>query len=132
MSRILVVNDEPDLVDICEVVLERAGHQVHTLVDAKLVLERAIALRPDLVIVDWVLATHDARDVLLALRTEPVTANTPVLLMSAFPGASQNAKLYAFDGFLAKPFSAETLVTTVNATLRRHGASCAARSAAVR
>jgi DNA-binding response OmpR family regulator len=119
MPRVLVVNDEPDLVDICALVLARAGYQVHTVINAKRVIAEAMALRPDVVIVDWVLATCDARDVLLDLRVEPSTSKIPVVLISALPTASQRAKLYAFDGFLPKPFSAPALLAAVDAALSK-------------
>jgi DNA-binding response OmpR family regulator len=104
MARILVVNDEADLVSICEMVLEEAAYEVDALTDGRSGLELARRTRPDLVILDWILREAKGEDVLRQLRTDPATARIPILMVSAIPDGDTMARTYGTDGFLKKPF----------------------------
>jgi DNA-binding response OmpR family regulator len=55
MARMLVVNDESDLVSVCEVVLEEAGYEVDAFTDGRSALDLARRTYPDLVILDWIM-----------------------------------------------------------------------------
>jgi DNA-binding response OmpR family regulator len=107
MARILVVNDESDLVTICEVVLEEAGYEVDALTDGRRALELARRTCPDLVILDWIMKEPKGEDVLRQLRTDPATARIPVLMVSAIHDGEITARTYGAEGFLKKPFTAE-------------------------
>lgn len=119
MARILFVNDEQDLVDVCAQLLGDAGHDVITLVDGKRAPAAAVHVRPDLMILDWVLNDATAESVLRALRFERETAHLPVLLISARVDGELKAKLYGLDGYLRKPFSAGQLLHAVDEVLAR-------------
>jgi DNA-binding response OmpR family regulator len=83
MACILLVNDESDLVSICEMVLEEAEYEVDALTDGRGALELARRARPDLVVLDWITKYTKGGDVLRQLRTDSVTARIPVLMVSA-------------------------------------------------
>jgi DNA-binding response OmpR family regulator len=121
MARILLVNDESDLVNICEMVLEEAGYEVDTLTDGRKALELARRTRPDLVILDWVMKKPEGpegEDVLRQLRTDAATARIPVLMVSAIVDGEITARTYGTEGFLKKPFTAEALLSGVQELLQ--------------
>jgi two-component system phosphate regulon response regulator PhoB len=119
VARILFVNDEQDLVDVCAQLLSDAGHDVVTLVDGRRAPVTAARILPDLMILDWIVNDATAEAVLRALRFERVTAHLPVLLISARVDGELKAKLYGLDGYLRKPFSAGQLLRAVDEVLAR-------------
>jgi DNA-binding response OmpR family regulator len=118
MARILLVNDESDLVNVCEMVLEEAGYEVDAIIDGRSALGLARRARPDLVILDWIIKNTKGEDVLRQLRTDPVTARIPVLMISAIHDGDMTARTYGTEGFLKKPFTAEALLMAVQRVLR--------------
>jgi DNA-binding response OmpR family regulator len=119
MARILMVNDEIDLLTVCQSLLSDVGHEVHILNSGKEVLEQARRGKPDLIIVDWVMPDIDGSTVLARLKGHPATKDTPVLAISALPDGATRAALAGADRFLAKPFGVDELVGAVNHVLRR-------------
>jgi len=122
VARILVVDDEPDLVEACTLALEDAGYAVATVTQPKDALARARQDRPDLVVLDWVMPGCDGGVVLAQLRADQNTAATPVLVISALADGAPRARSADANGFLAKPFDAEQLVHEIGVMLgSRHG-----------
>jgi DNA-binding response OmpR family regulator len=117
MARILVVNDERDLVELCQVILEEVGHQVTTLTNGAKAVELAEHDPPDLIALDWVLGRLTGEDVLRALRANPATAHIPILLLSALPDLEARAGVLGADGALGKPFGEDELVRAVGRLL---------------
>jgi DNA-binding response OmpR family regulator len=117
MARILLVDDERDLVDVCEIVLEEEGYEVDHLIDGRSALELARRTHPALVILDWIMTDGNGEDVLRQLRSDPATARIPVLMMSAIHDGGTMARMYGADGFLKKPFTAEALLSAVQGML---------------
>jgi len=117
MARILLINDEPDLLDVCKMALEIAGHTVATLTESREVLAVTRHLHPDLIGLDWVLSDSTGEEVLHDLKSTPDTRSTPVLVISALEGLGPEAKRLGAAGFLPKPFRAEELIRAVNELL---------------
>ena len=110
---ILVVDDDPAILDMLSDLLADQGFTVHTAKDGQQALARALEFPPDLILTDLMMPLVDGRALLISLREHPQTAHVPVLLMSA---AGQRQDADGFDAFIAKPFNILTLV----AELRRH------------
>jgi two-component system alkaline phosphatase synthesis response regulator PhoP len=115
---ILLVDDEPSLLDAVGYSLRREGYQVATAMDGREALTVARATRPDLVILDVMLPGLDGLHVCRTLRTE---STVPILLLSArgeeidrIVGLELGA-----DDYLAKPFAMRELLARVRAMLRR-------------
>lgn len=117
MARILFVNDEPDLLEVCAQLLSDAGHEVVTLTEGRRAPGAATRVRPDLMIIDWVVNDATAEAVLRALRFERTTAHLPVLLISARVDGELKAKLYGLNGYLRKPFTAGQLLRAIDEVL---------------
>jgi phosphate regulon transcriptional regulator PhoB len=120
-STILVVDDEPEIVELVRYNLSREGYRVLDASDGEAALERIYQSPPDLVILDLLLPKRSGIEVLEAIRNEPRTRTLPVLLLTA--RSTEMDKLIGFergaDDYLTKPFSPKELVARVGAVLRR-------------
>jgi len=118
MSKILVVDDEPSIVDVLMYNLTKAGHQPIVARDGEQALHLARAERPDLVILDLMLPGIDGLEVCRALRKD---GDLPIIMLTAkdeevdrVVGLEMGA-----DDYIVKPFSTRELMARVKAVLRR-------------
>jgi two-component system response regulator MtrA len=116
MSRILIANDNPDLLELYQAVLEDAGYDVRGVADGRAAVEIARRWLPDAAVFDFVMPHMSGADAAEHLRADPVTARIPLLMISASSAAPEATRVGA-DDFLAKPFSPEDLVTRLGALL---------------
>jgi two-component system alkaline phosphatase synthesis response regulator PhoP len=118
MRTILVVDDEPKIVQIARDYLERAGFRVMTAGDGRSVLPMVRHQKPDLIVLDLALPEMDGLDVARALRKE---SEIPVIMLTA--RADESDRLIGLelgaDDYVVKPFSPRELVARVRAVLRR-------------
>jgi two-component system phosphate regulon response regulator PhoB len=124
-DRILVVDDEPDIVALVAYHLARNGYRVSTASSGSDALEAARRERPALIVLDLMLPGMSGYEVLEQLRAGDGTRDVAVLMLTArreeqdrIQGLSLGA-----DDYLTKPFSPQELVLRVGAILRRVGAS---------
>jgi CheY-like chemotaxis protein len=117
MARILVANDNCDLLESCRAILEDDGHVVETVADGNEMILRARAWRPDVVVLDWVMPHTDGPTAIASLRADPATERLPILLMSGTEGAETASGEMGADFFLRKPFAPEQLSAAVERLL---------------
>ncbi|NWF81787.1 MAG: response regulator transcription factor [Chloroflexi bacterium] len=122
MSRtILVVDDEPAIVQIARDYLERAGFRVVTAGDGPTALRLARTERPALLVLDLMLPGMDGLDVTRTLRQDPATRTLPIIMLTA--RVEESDRLIGLelgaDDYITKPFSPRELVARVRAVLRR-------------
>ncbi len=103
--KILVVDDNDDILDTTALVLELDGHEVVTLASAKGILEACRVQSPDLVLQDISMPGLDLHAHLDAMAMEPGLRDVPVLIFSAQPPDATILRLPSVVGFLAKPFA---------------------------
>ena len=125
MARILIIDDEPGMRDLAAFKLTRQGHEVHTESDGEAGLAAARQLRPDLILLDWMMPRLTGIEVCLALRAEPEFADTPIILLTARAQENDLQRGFAAgaNDYVVKPFSPRELVTRVAATLARSAAT---------
>jgi DNA-binding response OmpR family regulator len=118
VSRLLVVEDDPDIAMALRLLLTRAGHQVGHAKDGRTGLRDAYTERPELVILDIGLPGMDGWQVLERLRD---VSDVPVLLLTAHGQESDKVRGLrgGADDYLTKPFTNAELVARVEALLRR-------------
>jgi two-component system phosphate regulon response regulator PhoB len=129
-ERILVVDDEPDIVALVAYHLAKSGYRVSTAASGSDALDLARQERPSLVVLDLMLPGLSGFDVLEQLRAEEGTRDLAVLMLTARrdePDRIRGLSLGA-DDYLTKPFSPQELVLRVTAILRRVGAASSSPS----
>ncbi len=115
IKTILIVDDEPDIVEIAQSHLESAGYRVVSAFNGLEGLEAARASKPNLILLDIAMPGMGGLEMLAALRSTPGLATIPVLMLSA-QGQSRNIfeadHLRAVD-FIIKPFTCDELISAV-------------------
>jgi diguanylate cyclase (GGDEF)-like protein len=120
-ETILVVDDDPDIARFVEVNLRSAGYDVSVASDGEEALDKAAALRPDLVLLDVMMPRIDGFEVAQRLRRNPQTSNTSIIMLTA--KALSTDKVLGLtagaDDYIIKPFDPIELLARVKGTLRR-------------
>ena len=121
MTRIVVVDDDPDIRALVAMKLTNAGYAVTAEPDGEAGLARALAEQPDLVVLDWMMPGLSGIEVCRALRDDPRTLETAVLLLTARAQEEDIDRGFAAgaDDYLVKPFSVRELGNRVDALLAR-------------
>jgi len=127
MSKILVIDDEPSIVNLLQAYLKPEGYEVYTAMDGPSGLKAARAFKPDLVILDVMLPGIDGLELLSRLRRE---SDVYVILLTA--RTEETDKIVGLsvgaDDYVTKPFSPRELTARVKAALRRIQAGAGAGS----
>jgi len=120
-NRILIIEDEKDIVDLLIYHFEQAGFSASIALDGPIGLEKAKKERPDLVILDLMLPGMDGKDVCRALKSDPLTRSIPILMLTA--KSEEMDRVIGFElgaeDYVTKPFSPRELVLRIKAILRR-------------
>jgi two-component system alkaline phosphatase synthesis response regulator PhoP len=119
-GRILVVDDEPDLLELVRHQLQKEHYEVTTALDGEVALAQARRNPPDLVVLDLMLPGIDGLEVCRRLRADPRTMHVPIVMLTAkgeesdaVIGLSQGA-----DDYVRKPFGSKELLARIAARLR--------------
>jgi two-component system, OmpR family, alkaline phosphatase synthesis response regulator PhoP len=118
MARILIADDEPDVLLIVAERLRRNGHEVEYAPDGTQAIEKAEKIAYSLLILDIRMPGHTGYEVCEYVRKSEKNGKTPVLLMSAFPEEKEKWGKSKADAFLAKPFETGQLVAVVERLLK--------------
>ena len=127
-ERVLIVDDEPDILALCSYHLARAGYRVSTAATGPEGLRAAREERPGLIVLDLMLPEMSGFEILERLRSDDATRGIAVLMLTARreePDRIRGLSLGA-DDYLTKPFSPQELVLRVGAILRRTSGSAMA------
>jgi two-component system phosphate regulon response regulator PhoB len=120
-SIILVVDDEPEAVELVEFNLKQAGFGVTTAADGAEALKKAKAALPALVVLDLMLPEIDGLEVCKLLRRDPATAGIPIIMLTA--KATEIDRVLGLelgaDDYITKPFSPRELVLRIRKILQR-------------
>jgi len=119
-KRVLIVDDEPNIVISLEFLLKRAGLEVLIARDGEAGLAEIQSAQPDLVILDVMMPKLDGFAVLQRVRSDPAVKSTPVLMLTARGRDADQKKglVLGANAYLSKPFSTSELIETVQELLR--------------
>jgi DNA-binding response OmpR family regulator len=119
-DTILLVDDEPDVVDLIRYYMHRVGFDVLTALNGAAALALARDSRPDVIVLDLMLPLMSGVDVFKALRKNEETIHIPILMLTAKAGESERiAGLeLGVDDYITKPFSPRELVLRIQNLLR--------------
>lgn len=120
-EKILIVEDEPDILRLVDFNLRAAGYQTVKASTGKDALEKARAERPNLVLLDLMLPDIRGTEVCVQLKNDPRTSGIPVVMLTA--KSEEVDRVVGFelgaDDYIAKPFSPRELTLRIRAILRR-------------
>lgn len=116
--QIVVVDDDPGILEAFEAMLESAGYDVVLYSSADQLQALSSQHQPDLIILDVLLSGVDGRDVCKSIKQDPKTSNIPILMISAHPTAGDGAFVSGAQDYLKKPFEMDLLLSKVAALLK--------------
>jgi CheY-like chemotaxis protein len=121
LARLLVADDDDDVLSLVAITLELEGHEVTTASDGAEAVRRAVAERPDAIVLDVMMPGVDGLTALRQLRDTPSTRTIPVLLLSAKAGSIDidTGMEAGAAGYVTKPFEPEALVEAVERMIRK-------------
>ena len=120
-KKILIADDEPDILEIVHYNLKQEGYEVYTAKDGDDALAKAKQLKPDLIILDIMMPKKSGVEVCSILRTQPAFKDTLIIFLTALSDESSQIKGLdtGADDYVNKPISTKVLVSRVNALFRR-------------
>jgi len=118
---ILVVDDEPAILDMIEFALKRQDFKIKLAEDAMQAMTSIAEHKPDLILLDWMLPDVSGVDLARRMKRDDLTRSIPIIMITA--RAEEGDKLRGFDvgvdDYVTKPFSPRELIARINAVLRR-------------
>lgn len=111
--KILVVDDEPDILLFLSEILEDEGYNVATSSDGASIEQLQIHDLPDLILLDMLLSGKDGRELVKYLKAHEETRDIPVIMISAHPTARESTLAAGANFFLAKPFDLAYLLNMI-------------------
>lgn len=120
-GKILIVDDEPDIVEFISYNLKSKGYQIATASDGIEAVKKAKEFRPDLILLDRMMPNKDGKQTLIELRQMPEFDETIVIFLTALSDEKSEIEGLASgaDDYIAKPIKPELLATRISAALRR-------------
>jgi DNA-binding response OmpR family regulator len=118
-KRVLIADDEPNIVASLEFLMEQAGYEVQTVADGNAALAAVESFRPDLVLLDVMMPGRSGYEVCERLKGDPATRGVKVLMLSAKGRDVEVAKGLDLgaDAYVTKPFSTRELAAKVREML---------------
>ncbi len=120
-KKILIADDEPDILEIVSYNLGKEGYEIYTAKDGNEAIERAKQLQPDLIILDIMMPKKTGVEVCQILRSQPAFQDTLIIFLTALSDEASQIKGLetGADDYVSKPISPKVLVSRVNAIFRR-------------
>src|SRR3989338_952643 len=116
-KKILVIDDEAAIVDSTRNILERRGYAVCAASNGKTGLEMAKSEKPDLILTDVLMPEMDGFSFYKAIKKDKLTARVPVLIVTARGPMEDSFMVVGADGFIAKPFNPQALISKIEQIL---------------
>lgn len=119
MPRILIVDDEPNIVLALEILMKREGYEIRTVGDGERAVEAAEAFRPDLILLDVMMPRMDGFEVCQRIRADASLKDISIVMLTAKGREVEREKGLALgaDLYITKPFSTREVVRKVKEML---------------
>ncbi len=113
MKKILVCDDDQEIVDLIKIILENNGYRVSVLTSGEIALEKIKAYLPDLILLDIWMPGLDSEKITKTLKENAKTKHIPIIIISALSNLKKLAKDIGADSFISKPFDIDYLTKVV-------------------
>lgn len=120
-GKVLIADDEPDILEILKYNLEKEGYQVSTAKDGNEALDKARQYQPDLIVLDMMMPKKNGMEVLELLRLQSAFKDTLIMFLTALNDEGMQLRGFSTgaDDYVSKPVSTNVFVSKVNALFRR-------------
>ena len=119
MKKVLIADDEPNIVTALEFLLRRSGYEVEVATTGPQVLDLVASSRPDLVLLDVMMPAMNGYDVCRSIRAGDRGKSIRIIMLTAKGGQAERATEAGADLYFPKPFSTRELVDAIAALLAR-------------
>jgi len=118
MKKVLIADDDVDLLDMVKMLLSRAGFAISTIANGKFFYERVTTVKPDIILLDVFLGDTDGRSLCQLVKTDPDYQDIPVILYSAGYISTSSISHSRANAFFSKPFDIKELVEKIKALVK--------------
>ncbi|MFT3949168.1 MAG: response regulator transcription factor [Agriterribacter sp.] len=120
-KKILIADDEPDILEILSYNLNKEGYEIITAKDGDDAIQKSKLFKPDLIMLDVMMPNKNGMEVCKLLRAQPAYQDTLIIFLTALSDEVSHVKglEYGADDFISKPVSPKVLVTKINTLFRR-------------
>lgn len=113
MKKVLIIDDDIDILESMQFVLEEEGYVVKTISSGQNLISEASSFNPEVILLDYLISGLSGIDICKDLKNDARTKEIPVIFISAHPQAKSISLDAGADYFLAKPFEIEEMLTTL-------------------
>jgi DNA-binding response OmpR family regulator len=117
MKKILLIDDDPDVITVLQLLLKKKGYEVATASREEEAYSQVKLFEPDLIVLDVLLSGVDGRTICKKLKNTSASKHIPIIMFSAHPGAQKNMQDFGADDFISKPFESNKLLERIEAQL---------------
>ena len=119
MKKILLIDDDPDVITVLQLMLKKKGYEIGTASREDEAYMQVDLFEPDLIVLDVLLSGVDGREICKKLKASEKFKHIPIIMFSAHPGAQKNMEDFGADDFLPKPFESYKLLERIEGHLSR-------------
>lgn len=124
MPRILILDDDKDLLTVVKSLLRKKGFDVFTYTEWSMAWDAVMTYNPQLILLDVFLPGTDGLDACKKLKSSSFTRNIPIIMFSSYPNIAETAiNEFGADDFIAKPFETNEIVRKIHHVLSKKHAS---------
>lgn len=114
VKKIVVLDNDSRILDVMQEALNYEGYEVNTFEETDDILSLVNKIKPDLLIVDYILNGINGGEMCKAVKNNPYTSKLPVIIFSAYPKVLQSLGFYGCDAFLPKPCDLKEMINKVS------------------
>lgn len=123
-KKILVIDDEPEMLNLVKYTLEHGGFAVSTCDSGRHAWDQILSVKPDVLVLDVMLPGVDGYSLQVKISQDPATKDLPIVVLTALePSRTLFQKFPQVVGFMTKPFKPEDLLKIVQSAVERRAAS---------
>ena len=110
MTKILIIDDDPDVRTVMNVLMKKQGYEVETAFNREDALSKLEDFRPSVILLDVLLSGTDGRELCKEIKRSEELKTVPIIMVSAHPSAAENIANYGADDFISKPINTHSLL----------------------